>query len=280
MLRFLFACALVVYCVGATRAAAPPSEVRYGLTATEFEAASKDLADKGYYLIQTSATLVGKEVRFAAVWEKHQDWPDRKAQHNLTTKQYADTTAELKEKGYRPVDVCGYEMNGEARFVAIWEKEPKDAPAREARHDLTSNDFRKLYTELTNKGYRPLRINGYTIGQKTRYATIWEKELKGAPLWHMRRDLTPGQYQQVFDEQVEKQFRLVHVVGYTIDGEERFAGIWEKSTGPVWYAHHALDANEYEKSNANLNKQGYRQVQISGYSVGGKLRYAGLWLKE
>jgi hypothetical protein len=73
---------------------------------------------------------------------------------------------------------------------------------------------------------------------------------------------------------------LVYVSGYTIDGEEQFAGVWEKSTASEWYGHHALSAKDYETRMADLKTKGFRPVQVSSYAVDGKLRYAGLWMKE
>src|SRR5262249_34353767 len=162
--------------------------------------ALKALAEKEYQLVQLNAAGTGKEVRFTAVWEKRPDAPAREARHDLTAKQYETTAAELKEKGFRPVELCGYESGGEARFAAIWEKQAKDAPEWEAHPGLTSDEFRKLYTDLSNKGYRPRCLGGFTVGKETRYATIWEKAPKDT-VWHARRDLTAAQYQDVFDEQ-------------------------------------------------------------------------------
>jgi len=279
MLRYLLVGGFLT-CVVSLSLAAPPWEERHGLTADDFEKTSKDLGEKGYSPIHLSAAVVGKEVRFAAVWEKRPDGPAVEARHDLTAKQYEKTADELKKKGFRPVHLSGYEANGEARFTAVWEKEPKDAPAWEAYHDLTSDDYRKLYADLTKKGSRPLRVSGYVVGKETRYATIWEKEEKNGPTWHTRRDLTAAQYQDVFNEQLEKKHRLIHVAGYTIDGEERFAGVWEKSAALGWHSKHGMDAKQYEAALADLKTKGFWPVQVNIYAVGGQARYAGLWARD
>src|SRR5215218_5571074 len=202
MLRYLLACGLVVSSLGAgALRAANPWEMRHNLTPTEFEKALKEFTEQGYRLTQISAAPVGKdkELRFLAIWEKASDTLAWEARHDLTAKQYEKLAAELKERGFHPVELCGYEAGGEARFAAVWAKEPKGGPEREAHHALTSDDYRTRYAALSNKGYRPLRLGGYQVGKETRYATIWEKEPKGAPAWHTRRDLTGDQYQEVFD---------------------------------------------------------------------------------
>lgn len=283
MLKHLLACVLVAspLAAGASRAADAGWEERHGLTAEEFEKAAREFAEKGYRPVQVGAVAVGKEVRFLGLWEKaSKDDPARESRHDLTAKQFEKVAAELKEKGFRPVEISGCESGGEARFAAVWEKEPKDAPPREVRPALTSDEFRKLYTELTNKGYRPLRLNGYAVGKETYYATVWEKTPKGGPAWHARRDLTADQYQDVFAEQAKSGLRLVHVSGYTIDGQERFAGVWVKSAGPTWYGHHAMDAKQYEAALTDYKTKGFRPTQVSGYAIGGKPRFAAIWVKD
>ena len=284
MLRSLIVCGLVVSSIGTgTLRAADPWEMRHNLTATDFEKASKDLADKSYRPVQLSAAVVGKdkEVRFLAVWEKHPDAPAWVAHHELTAKQYAKIAADLKDLGFRAVDLCGYEVGGEVRFAAIWEKEPKDAPAREAHHALTSDDYRKLDAALSGKGYHPLRLGGYAVGKEARYATIWEKAPKDAPAWHTRRDMTSAQYQEEFNAQVDKGYRLVHVAGYTIDGEERFAGVWQKAaTKTEWQARHAMDATLFETTAAQMKEQLLRPLRVNSHAVNGQLCYAGVWVKE
>jgi hypothetical protein len=275
----LLACVLVALPFASSAAlAAPPWEERHNLTAEEYAKAAKEFAEKGYRPLQLGAVAVGKEVRFAAVWEKN-DAPAREARHDLTAKQYEKLAGEMKDKGFRPVEILGYGVEGDVRFAAIWEKAAKDSPEVEARHDISGDDYRKLYAELTNKGYRPQRVSGFAVGKETRYATIWEKAPKGAE-WHTRRDLTADQYQEVFDEQLKKGNRLIQVCGYTIDGQVRFAGVWEKSPGQNWHAHHGLSAKDYETTTARLKEKGFRPVQVSGFAVGKEVRYSGVWVRD
>lgn len=281
MPKYLLACGLAVACAGAAVAADSKTEARHWQTAAEFERTAKDLVEKGFRITQLNPCVIDKTPRFVPVWEKPaKDAPAREARLELTAKQYEKAAAEFKEKGFRPVEVCGYEVGGEVRFTTIWEKAPGDAPAREAHHNLSSDDYRKLYPALVNKGFRPLRIFGYVVGKETRYATVWEKEPKNGPEWYVQRDLTAKQYQEAFDARREKQLRPIHVCGYTVDGEERFAAVWEASTGTGWFAKHGLDEKEVAGALKDLKNQGYRTVQLSEYAVDGKPRYAGLWKRD
>lgn len=281
MVRRLLVCGFVAAFVSAAGAAPPEWEERHDLSAADFEKAAKELKEKGFRPMQICGYAVGadKPARFTAVWEKRADGPAWDARHDLTAKQYEEAAAELQKKGLRPVELCGYESNGEVRYAAIWEQEPKGAPAREVRPALTSDEFRKLYAELSNTDFRPVRLSGYAVGKEVRFATIWEKAPKGAE-WHTRRDLTADQYQEVFDEQKEKKLRLVQVSSYTVNGEERLAGVWEKpgGTGPGTFSHHTMDATRYEAALADYKQRGFYPVQVTTCAVKGQTKYAAVWV--
>jgi hypothetical protein len=284
MFRFVLACGLVASAVGAV-SADPAWDQRNNLTPADFEKASKELAEKGYQPAQITAAVVGKDakkgVRFLTVWEKIPDGPVREARPDLTAPQYEKATADFKDKGFRPVELCGYEVDGAPRFAAIWEKAPKDAPVREAHPALTDDDYRKLYTALSNKGCRPLRVTGFAVGKETRYASIWEQAPKGAPAWYSRRDLTRAQYQEVFDERLEAGDMVVHLSVYTIDGEPRFAGVWEKAPRPqAWQVRHWMDARQYENAVDVFRGQGMRPLRVTSHAVDGEPRFTALWVRQ
>jgi uncharacterized protein (UPF0297 family) len=151
-------------------------------------------------------------------------------------------------------------------------------PAWEARHGLTSAAYQKVFDELVGKGYRPVHVSGYAVGVEERYAAIWEK--KDGPAWEARHGLKSAEYQKVFDELVGKGYRPVQVSGYAVDGEARYAAIWEKKAGPAWVARHRLTSAEYQKLFTELKDKGYGPVQVSGYAIGAEDRYAAIWEKK
>jgi hypothetical protein len=48
---------------------------------------------------------------------------------------------------------------------------------------------------------------------------------------------------------------------------QRYAAIWEQRSGPSWQARHGLDAAQYQQAFDELLSQGFRLVQVSGYST-------------
>ena len=162
------------------------------------------------------------------------------------------------------------------RYAAFWDKSP--GPAWQARHGLSSADYQKAFDDLLRQGYRLVEVSGYTDNDNEAYAAIWEQ--RQGPAWTARHGLTFAQHQQEFDKLVGQGYRPLDVSGYTVQGQDRYASVWEKSAGPPWVARHGLTSTQYQQEFDRLIREGYRLVDISGYTVGGEDRYAAIWEKR
>lgn len=201
------------------------------------------------------------------------DWV---ARHGLSSAQYQSTFTDLVGKGYRLKVVSGYTSDGDVRYAAVWVK--AGGPQWAARHGLSSSEYQSAFNDFGQKGYRLVQVSGYAVGGEPRFAAIWEKS--SGPAWVARHNLTSAQYQSVFNDLVKKGYRLRYVSGYTAGGQDLYAAIWDKSSGPAWVARHRLTAEEYQQAFNQYATQGYRLKVVSGYQVGGTDRYAALWEKS
>ncbi|MEH2261498.1 hypothetical protein [Nostoc sp.] len=235
-------------------------EARHGLTSAQYQATFDKLVGEGYRLVDVSGYDVNGQGRYAAIWVKSSG-PAWEARHGLTSAQYQATFDKLVGQGYRLVHVSGYSVNGEDRYAAIWEK--SDGPAWEARHGLTSAQYQATFDKLVGEGYRLVDVSGYSVNGQDRYAAIWVKS--GGPAWQARHGLTSAQYQATFDKLVGEGYRLVDVSGYNVNGQNRYAAIWEKSGGSAWQARHGLTSAQYQATFDKLVGEGYRLVDVSGY---------------
>jgi hypothetical protein len=166
----------------------------------------------------------------------------------------------------------------EPHFAAIWEK--SSGPAFVARHGLTSEEYQQQFDQLVGQeGYCLTDVSGYEDQGQVRYAAIWEK--KSCPPFVARHGLTSQEYQQQFDKLVGQQgFRLKLVDGYSVSGQDRYAAIWEKSSGPAFVARHGLTSEEYQQQFDQLvGQEGYCLTDVSGYEGGGQARFAAIWEK-
>lgn len=94
--------------------------------------------------------------------------------------------------------------------------------------------------------------------------------------YHM---MTPAEYQKEFTDLSKKGYRLISLSGYTKAGQEKYAAIFRKDTGPSWTAKHGMNATQYQQAFTDMSKNGYRLRIISGYAVGNQAKFAAVWDK-
>ena len=112
--------------------------------------------------------------------------------------------------GFAAVQVCGYRVNVDVRFAAIWERRP--GLRWMGRHGLTSSEYQKAFDEQLAAGYRLVSISGYSDTGIARYAAIWHDD--GPRDWQARHGLDAAGYQQAFDALKDFGFRPTQVCGY------------------------------------------------------------------
>ncbi len=149
-----------------------------------------------------------------------------------------------------------------SRYAAIWEKTP--GPAFVARHGMTADGYQQEFDKWTGQGYCLTLVSGYSVGNQARYAAIWEQ--KSCPSFVARHGLTSAAYQKEFDTLVGQQgYRLKLVSGYQVAGQDFYAAIWEKTSGPAFVARHGMTPDGYQQEFDKWVKQGFRLTLVSGY---------------
>jgi CubicO group peptidase (beta-lactamase class C family) len=144
-----------------------------------------------------------------------------------------------------------------------------------ARHGMSSAKYQEEFDKYTKQGYRLTVVSGYEVNNQPRYAAIWEKS--SGPAWVARHGMSPAKYQEEFDKFVQQGYRLTRVSGYTVGGKDFYAAIWEKTSGPAWVARHGMSSSAYQQEFDKYVYQGYKLVEVSGYSGNGNGRYAAIW---
>jgi len=187
----------------------PAWQARHGLTNDQYQAVFDDLVQQGYRLVCVSGYAENGEARYAGIWEQQQG-PDWQARHGLSRSQYQQTFDQMAAAGFAAVQVCGYRVNVDVRFAAIWERRP--GLRWIGRHGLTSSEYQKAFDEQLAAGYRLVSISGYSDTGIARYAAIWHDD--GPRDWQARHGLDAAGYQQAFDALKDFGFRPTQVCGY------------------------------------------------------------------
>ena len=147
----------------------------------------------------------------------------------------------LLSQGYRLVHTDGYAVNGSPQFAAIWHQ--TRGPAWVARDNLSSREYQRVFDQLVGQGYRLVRVSGYEFGGQALYAAIWT-EAEG-PAFEARHGMTSDQYQGVFNRLTSQGYRLTWVSGYAVGTQPLYAAIFEKKSGPAWFARHGLNSRAF-----------------------------------
>ncbi len=252
-----------------------PWTARHGLTAAQYQNEVVAQQQKGYRLTYVSGYAVNNEARFAALWEQA-DGPAWEARHNLTGPQYQAEFTALQGRGYRPVLVNGYTVNGTDFYTAIWHK--ASGAAQVARHGMTAEDYQAQFNTLTNMGYRLRHLSGYGPSGQVRFAAIFDKS--AGPAWLARHGMSAGDYQQQFNTQRANGFHPVMVNGYPTARGIQYAAIWEQGDSLPWQARHSQSPEAYQQNVTELRYQGYRPVAISGFADPNGAQYAALWQND
>jgi CubicO group peptidase (beta-lactamase class C family) len=224
----------------------------------------------GRYVIRfdkvTSAPLVsGIEVVRSVPWF---------VRSNMTSSQYQGEFTARLAAGYRLTYVNGYAASGGTRFVAVWDLTP--GPAVAAAHDMPKAGFESENAAKSAAGWSLTLVNGYASGTNDLYAAIWIAR-PTPPAIITTVGMDDAAYLADFNTQAGNGFRQVHVSGYTVNGQARFASTWEQRTSPPWYSLHFLNASDMAAQVASFKASGYRVVDLTGFNVGGTDYYDALF---
>lgn len=209
-----------------------------------------------------------------AVTVQANEW---RAYHRLTADGYQAKFDELVDQGYRLNSVSGYERNGVPNFAVIFEKRP--STAWWSHSGMTSATYQKKFDEYLAQGFGVVQVDGYTVNGQAYYAAIWDQSATHA--WVTRHGMTSESVQDYFDEYLQDGYKMTDVSGYEIDGNDRYAALWEKvDDGIAWKAYANLTATEYQSRFDEYVADGYRLVDVDGYEVDGEVFYAAIWDKS
>jgi CubicO group peptidase (beta-lactamase class C family) len=255
----------------ASPALAAPIGARHGLSSAQYQKAAEDFAKQGYRLTSVSGYRSGGTTRYAALWTKEPGAPQA-ARHGLTSSQYQDAVEDLAKQGFRLTYINGYDVGGEARYAAIWEK--KGGPQWAARHGLTAAQYQKAVDDMAKSGLILSHFSAFSVSGSPRFAAIFEK---GGPLRTARHGLTAAQYQNAFEDFGKQGFRLKLVNGYRQGNSDRYAGLWVKTGGPALAARHGLPDENYQHVFDNMYYQSFEPQYISAFNSASGVRFNGIW---
>ena len=243
---------------------------RHNMSASTYQSEFNKYFGQGYRLADVTGYNMNGQETYGAIWNKEAG-PAWNAKHAMSEADYQAAVNDQKSKGFRPQRISAFNVNGNVRFAAIFYK---TSSPWVARHNLSASDYQTEFTKNTNAGYRLIDVCGYNKGGQEMYAAVWEKS--NGPGNVARHAMSAAQFQNEFNTQWGQGYRPVRISGWELNGQDRYAAIWEKVNTGV-YVRNGMGGQVYQAEFDNAWYEGATLKQMCAYNVGGKPLFAAIW---
>lgn len=253
--------------------------VKTGLTASQYQTESDKWTGLNYELKGISGYSFGTEDRYAAAWGPKSGTAFY-ANIGLTSDQYQSELDSQKARGYYPILVDAWTVNGTGHFAAIWQDSGgNSAPAWSTRFNLNTTGVQAFSNQFKGQGYCITELSGYAAGTAGRYSGLWSECPPGtaANSTLLKYDMTPSQYQATMDSLTAQTYRVSYIDGYTVDGRVYYSAIFTLGSATDWYMVYGWNSTSFQAKVEDMNGQGYSLSFISGYTLNDKDLYAAVW---
>jgi hypothetical protein len=174
----------------------------------------------------------------------------------------------FKKKGYRLRRVSAFKTREGVRYSACWEF--ASGPKWHSRHDMSAAEFTSADAKFAKNGFRLSYLD-----TRTRYSAVWEKGDRSAQ--RILADVSQSQFEQQYATFVSQGLRPFRISVVAENGAANFAAIFDQGAGNSWQSYHQLSATDFRKTDTKMKTQGYRLTDASGYMLGHKPMFAGIW---
>lgn len=175
-------------------------EARHNMSSQQYQAEYNNWVGKGYRLVEVCGYKKNGQETYAAVWEKSAG-PSYVARHAMNAQQYQAEFNTQYANGYKPVRVSAFEVGGQSRFAAIFEKMNEGVYTRSGLNEYN------YQAEVDNGWYLGSTLKhvcGYNVNGTVYFSALW----MGAGL--------SGNDQNLINNKVKKYMDDYNVPGLSI----------------------------------------------------------------
>ncbi|MEM7105303.1 MAG: serine hydrolase [Bacteroidota bacterium] len=245
------------------------------LTESSYKTKLEEYKKKGYRPVDVEI-LGGSTRRYSIVFRKNKDNRRWALHTKLTHDAFSAKWNEYKNKKYRLVDQESYVVGGKRYYAGVW-MQNKEGYAWASFRNLTSSDFSSKFTEYKNKGYMPLDVDAYAVGNTVKYSIVWVKSKQFA--WAEYRNIAKANFGTKFKEMSNKGYRLADTESYRRNGKQEYATIWVKDS-QGWKARRDMNSTSFHNWFCKYRDEGFRVADIEAYKTSSGTRYAATWVRN
>lgn len=249
----------------------------FELTHSEYQSRYDDLSSDGYRLVMVDGFRSGNSLRYGGIWVRDMASVITRARHGLTSSEYQTEYDDLRARGHALIGVTGLSSPSGStvtNFAAVW----NDGSWRghHTHHNMTSSEYQDQFDDYADDGYYLTYVTGYARDGSSRYAAIWssynDRDQK------CRHNVASADYQTVYDDLKDDDYRIVHVSAHESSEGTTFAGIWKKETGYSPTSNHNMSASTLETKLGDHAESDKRVTCLSGYRESSSDKYAAVWV--
>lgn len=236
-----------------------------------------DLKREGYRLHDIEVYREEGHTRFAAIWLKDPRlWGGWWRQ---TRSQFDRNFRLMSGKGYQPIDLEIINEEGTLRYSSVWIENP-GGPHWVARWDLRHEGFLDELEAWRAKGYRPVDLEVYGIGGRTRYAYIMVHDPRAAT-WVARWGKTAEDMADERRTRAQQGYRVVDFEPSYPQGKPRFSAIFVRDgRGSDWLLTLNRSSGQIRSDIRRLGDR-YRPIHLAvGPHKEGGLAYVWIWQRN
>ena len=177
--------------------------------------------------------------------------------------------------GQRVVHVEAYRHGDADRYAAIWQH--WIGPRTRLDFGTPLGGWGDHYRTRVDAGYRPLRVDvvGPTDEGDATVLSLWEQ--RANPAFGVSFGIEEATLQNQIARNAAHGYRPTRIAGYDMDGVARLIVIFERKPGLRTEAVAGLDAAAYQVDFEERVARGMRLSSVAAYTVGGHVRYGGVW---
>ncbi len=227
----------------------------------------------------TGAVLPDGSTRFSSVFHKEAAENDFVSNRGLTEADYSAKNLDLKNQGFRPVDVVGRSTSSGMRYDAVWVRSSATAVSS---INLSLTQLTQQNQILQVYGITPVRLHGYRNASGTTvYSGVW---VQNSADFRLILDQNGTNYGTQFDQVTGAGYRCIDIAVYPVGNEVRYTGIFVKdATITSAFAVRGMTQAAFETRRQQHANENYVLVDAEYYSTSTTSlvpRYAGVWIRR
>lgn len=146
-----------------------PWQARHNLTASQFQSEFNKWTSQGYRVVDVCGYSKNGTEMYAAVWEKSTG-AAQVVRHAMSSAQFETEFKKQDSLGFKPVRITGFDIGGQDRYAAIWEKSNSRSYTRIF---MDGSLYQTEFNNNSNRGATLVHIDGYNVAGQPRFAAIW-----------------------------------------------------------------------------------------------------------